>query len=62
MSEVLGTDRYKVVKIGSMFNSHAVRAGDGDRDIFTGNLNQCIKVSAALAAAFEDGKYVSRRG
>ncbi|WP_312139970.1 hypothetical protein [Stutzerimonas nitrititolerans] len=59
--EIIGVERYRVVRHGGNFGIACVKAGDGERTLYQGHISDCERVAAELATAFEDGKFVARR-
>lgn len=59
--DIRGVDRYRVVRAEFGCRVFSVKAGDGERSLFTGKREECGLVAAKLAEAFEDGKFVATR-
>lgn len=57
--ETTGEQRYRVEPRGKGFWPYCVKAGDGERELYFGHKKDCDRVSAELATAFEDGKYIA---
>lgn len=57
--ETTGEQRYRVEPRGKGFWPYCVKAGDGERELYFGHNKDCDRVSAELATAFEDGKYIT---
>lgn len=51
-------DRYRVIRNRNYFrHRYSVVGGKGLRAIFTGSMNDCLRVSAELTTAYRDGIY-----